>query len=463
MTIISEQQDRAWFKERIMRHGSEMFRLALPISMSRLGVMMLGIVDTAVVGRYATEHLAWLNLANQAVIMLLLVIGLGILNGVVVMTASAYGRGDYGECGQVWRRSIPFSLGFSVLLILVCWPAEWWLLLLGQTADNAEQAGVLIRVLVLGLPAHLLFYASNSFLEGTGRAVIGFKLMVAANIVNLFFDYALVFGAFGFPEMGSEGSAWTSTIVRWFLASLIIAYIWFSPKNSIYGVRIKGTAKWRDWVEQRTIGYASATSMATEMMAFAAVVVFAGWLGIVPLAAYGIIFQLLAVPFMMASGFGVAGSIRVGISLARYDRADTVLGGLLCVGMNVVLMMIFSSIMIFFTGDIMGLFTADPAVMHILVPLIGLVIIMMLFDAFQGVLSNLLRGLKETWVPTAIQTVAYIGLMLPLSYYLGIALERGVQGLIEGATIASIFSLTSLSIWFAWITRAKSLLFIPKD
>ncbi len=64
-----------------------------------------------------------------------------------------------------------------------------------------------------------------------------------------------------------------------------------------------------------------------------------------------------------------------------------------------------------------------------------------------------LRALGETWWPTAIQAAAYLGLMLPLSWYLAMVLERSLMGLLEATLIASVFAVAAQSLRFGWLTR----------
>ncbi|UTW55251.1 MATE family efflux transporter [Kordiimonas sp. SCSIO 12610] len=444
----------SWFKERLKRHLSELGRLALPVVLTRVGVLGLGMVDTAMVGHYATNHLAWLNLANQSVVMFALVVGIGLMMGILIMTASAFGEENYEECGQVWRRTLPFTLLVGLSVLIISWPAEFWLSLLGQSDEPAKEAGKLIQILAIGLPANLLFVNCSMFLEGIKRAEIGFYLMFAANIVNVGLNYILIYGFAGIPEMGATGSAWASTGVRLFLAAAAIAFIWYAPSIQKFGVRNPVKSKWREWKDQRHIGYASAVSLAAEVIAFSAIAVFAGWLGTIPLAAHGVMYQVLGLPIMIAVGIGIATSVRVGIAFSRKDAADTMLAGLSGFILNLVVVTGLAIVILLQPEALIKIFTSDSEIVTLLIPITFIFTVGMIFDGSQMVSAGMLRGLKETWWPTYLQTLSFVGVMLPASYILAFSLDRGFLGLMEGTFIGVFVSWVLLSVRFVWLMKS---------
>ncbi len=432
--------DASWAKTRLKRHVRELVRLAVPAVMMRIGLMGLAMVDTAMVGHYATQHLAWLNLANQSIIMTALVTGLGLLSGIIIYTANAYGAADFRGAGKVWRRSLPFSLGIGLILVAVCWPAETWLLMLDQSPENAQIGGTLVRILALGLPGHALFVNCTMFLEGIKRGHVGFYLMIGANIVNVVLNYMLIFGHWGMPELGAEGSAWASTGVRWFMAATAVLYVWNAASLRKFRVREphrQGLSEWRD---QRQMGYASGVSLAAEVLAFSALSIFCGWLGTVPLASFGVVYQVLGIPLMISIGVGVASSVRVGIALSRRDGRDAALASLTGIGMTFTVVGVMAIGIYIFIEPLIAIFTTDGRILALLAPMALIYIIGMLFDAAQMVASMVLRGYKETWWPTYLQGTAFIFVMLPTSYGLGIYGGRGFQGLMEGMAIGVFVS-----------------------
>lgn len=451
MTTAPTLTDQHWLKTRLKRHVRELVRLAVPAVMMRVGLMTVAMVDTAMVGHYATQHLAWLNLANQSVIMFTFVVGLGLLSGVIIYTANAYGQADFRGAGKVWRRTLPFSLTIGGLLVALCWPAEQWLTLLGQTPEDAAYGGNLVRILALGLPGHFLFVNCTMFLEGIRRSHIGFYLMVGANIVNFTLNYALIFGNWGAPELGAEGSAWASTGVRWFMAFSAIYYVWNAKSLRKFKVREPHEQKASEWRDQRQMGYAAGVSMAAEVVAFSALAIFAGWLGTVPLAAFGVVYQVLGIPLMISIGVGVATSVRVGIALSRKDARDAQLAGYTGIAVTLFIVSVMALVIFGFTETMTRIFTNDMRIIDLLVPIAAIYVLGMIFDAAQMVASMVLRGYKETWWPTYLQGAAFVFVMLPLSYYLSIQLERGFQGLMEGMLAGVIVSFVLQLLRFRYL------------
>ena len=444
--------DRRWLAARLRRHTSELLRLAWPTILSRLGIIAMAIVDTVMVGRYATNHLAYLNLGNGTMIMVALVTALGMLMGTMVYTANAFGRGDLEGCGEVFKRSMPYALAVGAAGMLICLPGEAWLYVMGQEAELVSEGGRIMRILAFGLPGYMVYVGCLFFLEGVKRPAVGMAMMVVANLVNVVLNYALIFGKLGAPELGAAGSAWTTTVMRTGLGIGAFAYIWFNPSLRIYGVRGWARSRWSEWAGQRKLGYATGVALCAEVAAFAAMTICAGWLGTLAVAAYGLALSVISAIFMVAAGIGAATSVRVGIAHSRADRADTALAGWSGVGLVAIVIGIAAIGLNLVPRQVVLLYSDDIALIAVTVPLVAFAGVVLIFDGAQTALSNALRGLSETWAPTTIQVVSYMFVMIPVSYWLAIVLQEGVMGLLKGIVIGSLVS-TVLQSWrFYWMT-----------
>ncbi|MHA1598494.1 MAG: MATE family efflux transporter, partial [Alphaproteobacteria bacterium] len=184
---------QTWLRRRLSRHLSELMRLAWPVIVARAGVMAMALIDIVMVGHYATTELAYLGI-GMAPFMPVFLILLGLLLGTAVMTSAALGGGNLTECGAVWRRSVPYSIGLGLLGALAAAFGEPLLLGAGQTPELAINGGRIMFVLGLGLPAYLLYITSALFLEGVKNPKPAMIMMIVANLGNVGLNCLLVYG-----------------------------------------------------------------------------------------------------------------------------------------------------------------------------------------------------------------------------------------------------------------------------
>jgi len=432
--------DRAWLKARIKRHVSELFRLAWPVMLSRLGIVALALADTIMVGIYSTDELAYLNLGNGTFIMIILVVSIGLMMGTLIHTSQAFGAKKYAECGRVFRRSFPYALVVGTAATVILLPGEFYFSLTGQTPELAHEGGKVMTVLALGIVGHLTYVNGIFFLEGLGRPKPAVVVMAVGNLLNIGLNYVLIFGKLGFPEMGAVGSAWASTILRLMMGAATVMYIFRSPTFERYKLKTYKKEAWNSWQAQRVKGFAAGLSLGVEVIAFAALTIFAGWIGTMALAAYGVIFNIMTVPFMIAAGLGASTAIRVGMAKGTGDLKDTALAGISGFGLAALALLISGVVILAYDLEIFSLYTEDRMLILFAVPFVAYTAYVIFFDGLQMVLGNALRGLGETWIPTLIQSFVYIIIMTPLSYYLAIPMGRGVLGLLETVFYASVVS-----------------------
>lgn len=432
---------------RVRSHVRALVRLAVPVVIARSGIMAMAVVDTVMVGRLSARELAYLGIGLAPITTLLLAMT-GLALGTLVVTAAVYGSGRVHECGAVWRRALPFVLVVGAGAAVVCGFGEQLLTLFGQSRELAAEGGAVVRVLGLGLGPALVFLASTFFLEGINRPLPGMVAMVIANLLNVLLNWAWVYGHFGFPAMGAVGSAWATTAVRAFLAVALVAYIWWMADHPRFGVRPRPRGGWHSWAAQRRIGYAAGASIGVEAAAFSILAVLAGWLGPEPLASFSIALNVLSVVFMVAVGLGSATAVRVGIAHGSGDARDTAWAGWTGLAVNTALMGAFGIVLVRFAPTISAAYTTDPALITATAPVIALCAWVLIADGGQGVMANALRGRGETWVATGLHVVSYLVVMTPLAWYLAFPAGRGVRGLFEAVLIASIVSISLLSVRF---------------
>ncbi len=434
----------------------DLLRLAVPVIVARAGMMTMALADTVFVGRYGVADLGYLTIGNAA-ITTVIVASFGLLMGTLVMSATAFGAGNFAECGRVWRRSLPYALlvgaGCAGLGLL----AEPFLLLTGQAPGLAHEGAKVAVILALGAPFLMVYIACAYFLEGIKRPVPGMIIMLFANLLNIALNWIFVFGNLGAPALGAAGSAWATTIGRAAALAAIVIYIWNMAGHPKFALRSPlPNGWWRDWPQwraQRRLGFAQGASNSIEAGAFNAMALMAGLLGVVPLAAFGMLFNLIALAFMLPLGLGAATAVRVGVAHGSDDQRGVAAAGWSGLGMCIVMLGAVSLIFWFFPYQIAGLYSSVPILLVTATPMIAFSSYLIIADGVQAVMSNALRGLGDGWMPAGMHLLSYVVIMVPLGWLLAMPMGRGVMGLVEAVLIASLVSAAMLTGRFYTLAR----------
>jgi MATE family multidrug resistance protein len=436
-----------------MREMTDLWRLAVPVIVARAGILTMALVDTVMVARFSAGELAYQSIAN-AVTGSLLTTLLGLLLGTLVMTARAYGARRHEEAGAVWRRAVGYALVLGLVGGAFCAAGERLLLLFGQAPEIAAGGGRVMLIFGLAMPSVLVSIATTFFLEGIRRPVPGMLVTLAGNIVNFALNWVFVWGHLGFPAMGAAGSALATALVRFAMVLALLAYVWWMPGHEAFAVRRPRRWNWRAGAEQRRVGYGGAVSMGVETAAFGGLTVLAGWLGVLPLAATSIVFNVVATIFMVALGLASATGVRVGIAAGRRDPAAVARAGWTGLAAVAATMALFGLLLALFPEAIAGFYSQEPALLATTASLIALCALLLVPDGGQVVMAHALRGRGDNLGPTLLHICSYLLLMLPLSWALAFPAGLGVAGLWLGAIVASVFSVLVLSWRFLHLNAA---------
>lgn len=427
-------------------------RLALPVSLSRAGILLLIVVDTAMVGGFSSLELAHYGLAN-AIQTVLMLVGVGMLIGTAVLCAQALGAGEPAGCGEVWRQAMRHSLVLGGLFCLACLVAEPFLLATGQAADLAAGGAGVALYVGLGMPGILLFVAGTLFLETLGRPLPAVAAMALANLANVPLNALLIHGGAGLPAMGAEGAALATAAVRWLAAAVIVVAILRLPDRDRLGLgpgapRIAGTGR-----RLRRLGYPMSIATGLESAAFSSLTLFAGHIGAMAVAGWQITLNVIAFAFMAAIGIGTATAVHVGHAVGRGDLAGVRLagwGGLLTI---LSWMGLVALALLLVPDRLAALFTADAAVLALAVPALTVAAGMVMADGAQGVLMGALRGAGDVWLPTFLHLLAFTVVMLPAAWIATFTLDLGVPGLVAAAMAGVAVASVLLAARFALLTR----------
>lgn len=424
---------------------SALLRLAGPVALARLGVMGMAIADVVMVGQMAPAELPFQALGWSPIGVLLLT-GIGLLTGVQVLSAHAFGSRRPEDAGATLRKGLLVGLlagGAGALAMIVI--ARPLLELLGIEPGLARPAAEVAQVLALSVPMHLVFIAGAFFLEGVQRPHAATVIMWVANLLNVGLNWLLI------PELGAVGSAWATVGSRVFLAAALMAWIACMPGAATYRPfgRVSAPRIGPTYGALLRIGGAAALSQAAEAGAFSGMTVIAGRISADAVAAYQIVLNAMAVVFMIALGFASATAVLVAEARGSGDMARAGRAAWTGVAANSVAMLLAALAFLLIPAAIARAYTSDVAVQALCIAALPFAALALAPDGAQVVLAQGLRGREDNWFPTFSHILAYVLVMPPLGWLLAERLSGGAPALFEAILWASVLSAAVLA-WRQW-------------
>lgn len=437
----------------VRKETAELWKLSWPVVLSRLGIMVMGLSDAIVVGRFSATQLGYHALA-WAPTSVVVTMCVGLLTGVQVMTARRIGQGRRELTGAVLRRGLSYGFWIGVVSMAITLAAgPTFLHVIGLDKDLADGAAKAMLIFALSLPGYAFSVAASFWLEGLGKPKPGAVMMWLANGVNLALLLVLVPGNFGLPALGAVGGAWATTGARTFLALAMLAYIWRMPEARALGVFNKPERDKPAEVEQRRIGYGAGASNFFEVAAFASMNIFAGWMGGLHVAAWAVVLNVAALVFMVPLGLSTGTAVMVGRAYGARDPCGVTRAGLIGFGMTAVFGLVISLVIWPSAGLISQAYTYDKMVLAMASAALVLSCLFFLVDALQVVIAQALRARGDVWLPTFTHLTSYVLVMMPLAWFLAIHLKIGLNGIVWAVIAASFLSAGLLSARFWMLAR----------
>lgn len=404
-----------------------MVRLAGPVVVVQVGLMLMGVVDTMVVGRLSAEALASVALGNLAVLSVA-AFGMGLLMALDPLVAQAVGAGDTQAVRRAVQRSLILAAAISIPSGLVLLPGEWVLPRLQQPLDIVPIAAGYARIAILALPAFFGFVVFRQTLQALERMRPIVTTIVVANVFNLVADAALVFGWGPIPAMGAIGSAWATTMGRWLL---LITLILISRAEILPLIRPFERASFRLGPLIRTIrlGTPIGLQIQLEFAAFGVVALLMGGFGAVEMAAHQVAINLASLTFMVPLGVGAAAAVRVGLAVGAENHEGVRRNTAAALGCGTGFMALTGIAFIAIPRALAGAYTSVPEVVALAAVFIPIAGFFQIFDGIQVVAAGVLRGMGDTRAPVVINLLGFWLLGMPISLVLAFKTDLGPAGL----------------------------------
>ena len=423
-------------------HIKETLKLAYPVVIGQLGHMLLGVVDSLMVGRLGAVPLAASSLAN-GLILLVMILGIGMSVALTPLVAIAKGSDNHDECGIILRQGLLVNLIFSFLLVIAVYFLADLVYYLDQPIEVAVQAESYLKILNLSIIPFMLFQTYKQFSEGLSFTKPPMYILIASNVINIFGNWVLIYGNLGFPRLELDGAGYSTLLTRLFIAIAIFVYIRNAKSFKEFDPSLKfRSINWTVIKKIINLGIPGGFQMFFEVGGFVFAAVMIGWLGTNELAAHQIAINLASITFMVGLGISIAATVRVGNYLGKKDLEGIKRAGYSALGIIALIMGFFGFLFFVLRDYLPTFYINDVEVIEIAASLIVVASFFQVVDGLQVVAVGILRGLTDVKATMIIAFLSFWAVGLPVAYLLGFTFGFGVVGvwvsLVVGLWLAAI-------------------------
>ena len=431
-----------------------MLRLAAPLAMAELGWMSMGFVDTVMAGRLGAAAIGAGSLGGM-LFYPIAICGTGMLAGMDTLVAQAFGARDDAACRRTLVQGVWIALGIAPIVALLLALTIPVLHAIGTNPRVMELLGPFVHALLWGVLPLLFYTAFRRYLQAMNVVRPITFAVVSANLLNFGGNWLFMYGNWGAPRLGLEGSGYSTSISRVYIALvLLIAVLRHERKHGSLHLQVSWHPQWMLIRRLIALGFPSAMQILAEGAVFGVVTVMAARFDEVSLAAHSIAVNVISITYMVPLGISSAAAVRVGQAAGRKSPSGIAVSGWTALLLGAVFMGCAGLGLAFAPRWIARLYTPEAAVIAAGAALLRIAALFEIFDGIQVVATGALRGLGDTRTPALAHLAGYWLIGLPVAYVLCFSYGWGVTGIWVGLTGALIA--VGVILLVAWHREMKA-------
>lgn len=433
------------YKTKCLREKLVLFlKIFFPILIYQFANYSASFVDTAMTGQYNTMDLAGVSMATSIWNPFFTFLT-GIVSALVPIIGHHLGRGKKEEVASDFYQFIYLALGLSVVLLgMVLFLAPTILNHIGLEAAVAAVAAVAVRYLwflSIGIIPLLLFSVIRSLLDSLGLTKLSMYLMLLLLPLNSGFNYLLIYGAFGVPELGGAGAGLGTSLAYWVLLGISVLVLFKQEKLKALHLEKRIPLNMDKIKEGVRLGLPIGGTVFAEVAIFSVVGLIMAKFSSLIIASHQSAMNfsslMYAFPMSISSAMAIVVSYEVGAK--RFDDAKTYIGlgrwtALIFAAFTLTFLYIFR-------GNVASLYGNDPEFIDLTARFLTYSLFFQLADTFAAPLQGILRGYKDTVIPFYLGLLGYWGVAIPVatlfdsltdfgaySYWIGLIISLIVSG-----------------------------------
>lgn len=432
--------DTTRMSSHIRAEAPQVWAVAWPLIVTNMLNVLVGLVDFKMVGALGVASIAAVGMARQ-VMMFLMVLMLAISGGSSVLIARAYGAGDRAQVSAIAARSIAL-MGVAALLIvtpmglLISRPL---LVLLGGGAPVVELGRAYLDILFWGSLFTMFNFAVNGIVLGVGKTKISLVLLLVVNLLNILFNYVLIFGIGPVPALGVAGAALGTVLARAIGAA---AGVWIVMTARF---PIQATVKHGlvfDLPLLRKILYLGGPRSLQGIVRNFSRLMTLRIITLLPdatraVSAYSVGMQVRMISSLVGLAFMSAAMSRVGQNIGRDDPDRAAHSGWIAAGMAAGLMSVWAAVFLIVPEHIMAFFTDDGEVIAMGRSFFLVIALTEPVMAFAFALGGALRGGGDPMPPFIYASLSDLVVVILCGYVLAVQWGLGITGIAAGLAVSA--------------------------
>ena len=400
-------------------------KIFFPILIYQFANYSASFVDTTMTGQYNTMDLAGVSTATSLWNPFFTFLT-GIVSAMVPIIGHHLGRGKKEEVASDFYQFIYLAFGLSLVLHgMVVFLAPPVLNHIGLEAQVAAVAVSYLWYLSIGIIPLLLFSVIRSLLDSLGLTKLSMYLMLLLLPLNSGFNYLLIYGAFGFPELGGAGAGLGTSIAYWVLLGISLLVLFKLKRLKALHLEKRIPLNIDKIKEGVRLGLPIGGTVFAEVVIFSVVGLIMAKFSSLIIASHqsAMNFSTLMYAFPMSISSAMAIVVSYEVGAKRFEDAKTYarlgrITALIFAGFTL-------SFLYIFRNHVASLYGNDSQFIETTAVFLTYSLFFQLADTFAAPLQGILRGYKDTIVPFYLGLIGYWGVAIPIGYLLDKVTDLG--------------------------------------
>ncbi|ATA22005.1 MATE family multidrug resistance protein [Gibbsiella quercinecans] len=455
--------------QKYLKEARSLLALAIPVIIAQVSQTAMGVVDTIMAGSYSATDMAAVAVGTSIWLPAIL-FGHGLVLALTPVIAQLNGAGRRERIAHQVNQGFWLASAVSVLIIAVLYNSKFVIDMMHNIDPELERKAVgYLHTIMWGAPGFLFFQVLRNQCEGLSKTKPGMIIGFIGLLINIPINYVLIFGKFGFPELGGIGCGVATGSVYWLMFLMMRWYVKRAPSQR--DIKLLPTQhRGPDWATiKRLIGIGMPVALAIffEVTLFAVVALLVSPLGIVAVAGHQIALNFSALMFVLPLSLGVAATIRVGYNLGKGSVEGARIAANASIGVGIAMATATALFTAILREPIALLYNDNPAVVTMASHLMLLAALYQISDSIQVIGSGILRGYKDTRSIFFITFIAYWLLGLPSGYLLALTdilvPAMGPSGFWIGFIIGLTFAAILMALRMRWLQKQSASLILHRS